>query len=483
MTEAPSQPAPPDIPTLNAPPAGPLPESATKAPAPSLRSRAVRRLSTVRPYLLLGGALLGVVLLIKGSIGLWYRYTGPSPPLPDLNGADPLVAKAVADARVGVERDPGSAEAWGLLGKVLRAHEFELEANACFRRAETLDPSNPRWPYFWGRGLRMTDPDQALACLQRAVERGGPVMSPRLLLGELLVDRGRMEEAEALFRVVLEKEPESPRALLAMGRIALGRNQLDKSLDYLQRSAAGAPKVKATHSLLAQVYNLLGQTKAAEEQVRLMAPLGEEWFWNDPYQEEVVALWVGQKARLMIALDYWMAGRREEAVQRLQAIVADYPESAKAQFMLGDKLNVLERFTQSEKPLREAIRLDSGFSRSYFELGFCLQKQGKSDEAGECYLQAIRLQPDYALAYHNLSFCLEKRGDRRAAIQALQAAVRYKPDVAKAHRHLGKMLAAEGQFTQAREALQRAVDLASEDPESKALLEWVSRQPTHAGTP
>jgi tetratricopeptide (TPR) repeat protein len=434
--------------------------------------------------LLVAGAICGSVFLIKGGVGFWHQFTAPAPPSPDLTGVDdPLVVKAVTSARTAVERNMGVADAWGTYGKVLRAHEFEAESNCCFRQAERLNPKDPRWPYLLGRGLRSSDPDQAIACLERSVRCGGVVMSPRLLLGELLLDRHRIEEAELLFRAVLEKEPENPRAHLALGRLALGRNQLEQSLDHLERAAAGAPDIKATHSVLAQVYSRLGKTEQAEEQVRLMAPLAEEWYWPDPYQDEVLALWVGLKARLSIAADFWKQRRRDEAIRYLQAVVADYPESEKAQFMLGDKLNIVERYAESEAPLREAVRLDPAFARAHFELGYCLHQKGRSDQAAACYRKAIELQPDYALAHYNLSFCLAEQGDRPAAIASLRIAVRYKPEVAKAHRNLGKLLAQQGEYVEAREALQRAVQLAPSDQESKELLERTSSRSSAPSDP
>ena len=82
--------------------------------------------------------LAGLALLVWGGAGLWYQLTGPPIPTADTAESDKEVVKAIASARTNVRRKPWSGEAWGQLGRVFRAHEFEPQADACFKRAEEL---------------------------------------------------------------------------------------------------------------------------------------------------------------------------------------------------------------------------------------------------------------------------------------------------------------------------------------------------------
>jgi tetratricopeptide (TPR) repeat protein len=423
-----------------------------------------------RPYLVSAAAVVGAFLVLRGGLGYWYQFTMPAPPMSVLTDTDPAVARAIKAARIQVDRNRGSADAWGHLGKVLRAHEFEADSNFCFRQAEKLNPSDPRWPYLLGRSLRASDPDEAMACLQRSVRHSRSGISPSMLLGELLMDRGRLDEAEVQFRFVVDHDRDNPRASLGLGRIAFSRNQLEQSRDYLVRAAANAPKTKMIHASLAQLYSRLGDSKAAAAELRLVESLKDDFSWPDPYMDEVLALWVGLKARLTIASGLWKDGLRHKAIEYMQALARDYPESNKAQFILGDKLNLLERYQEAEAFLRAAVRLDPSFSRAHFELAYSLHQQGRIQEAAACYREAIRLQPDYAIAYYDLSFCLEVQGDRPRAMQALRDAIRYNPNVAKAYRQLGKLLTKDGQHTEALVVLRHALELAPDDQEATKLF-------------
>lgn len=414
--------------------------------------------------------MVGAVLLLLALRGWWIEWTSPPPPAIDLAGTDPVVAQLVTEALKALESNPGESGAWGQLGMVLRAHEYVEESNVCFRQAEKLGPEDPRWPYLLARGVRASNPPEAIDCLRRAIPNSGKVQSPRLLLGELLLEQGLSSEAQSLFEEVLSVEPDNARAHLALGRIAFERNDLPLCLSHLERSARVEPKVRATHALLSQVHSRLGNVAAAEEERRLMAPLGEEWFWRDPYQEEVVSLWVGLKARLSLALDLWNNERKEESIAAYQALVRDYPESDKAQFLLGLRFNQTGRFEEAEEPLRQAVRLYPEYARAHFELGYGLHQRGQITEAEACYQKAIERQPDFAVAHYNLHFCFLANGERQKAIESLSTAVRYKPDVAKAHRALGMLYLETGKTSEARAALMRAIELDPADQEARDLL-------------
>lgn len=433
------------------------------AEKPRLESAPAPSPAPSRPYrdwslnlMIVAVGLLGISLLYKGSVGYWHRLTSPAPPSVPLERTDPQVVRAIELARKEVEQAPGSAETWGVYGEVLRAHEYEDAATSCFRQAEILDPTDPRWPYLLARGLRVKAPDEALRCLERSVQREREVRTPRLVLAETLMDRGRMEEAEAHLKTVLAANPHDPRALLGLGRIEFARGEMDAAARHLEESTAIAPRVKATRSVLAQAYHRLGKSNAASGEMRAIASLREDWSWHDPYQEEVMGRWVGLKARLSLASELWKQRKREETIKVLRALIGEYPRSEQAQFMLGDKLSQMGRFAEAEAPLRLAIAIAPEMSRAHFDLGYCLHQMNRVDEAADGYRRAIELQPDYAVAHYNLSHCLSYRGDREGAIRAVREAIRLKPEIAKAHRHLATLLAEQGRSDEARRATERA---------------------------
>src|SRR5262245_5536726 len=101
-----------------------------------------------RRPVLVAAALVAVAGL---AVCVWWAGRAPAapePPAVSLDGVEKPVADAITQARQRVEEEPGSAEAWGYLGKLLLTHRFPGQAEECFVQAGKLDAQQPRWPYY-----------------------------------------------------------------------------------------------------------------------------------------------------------------------------------------------------------------------------------------------------------------------------------------------------------------------------------------------
>lgn len=261
------------------------------------------------PGLLIVYALIAAMILLPWIKRRWIAIGTLPPPAVNLTGVDSLVAQAIIESRAVVESHRRSPQSWGRLAQVLRAHEFDQEADLCFERAAELDPDDPRWPYLIACGPRCTDPQVALPFLQRAAEHCHGTEVPRLALGELLDDLGRLDEAESQFAAVLRSDPGNARAHCGLGHVASQRGQLQKAEDHLRRAAAAAPDVKLIHALLAEVLGRLDDQPAAQAERLRVASAQDRGIWPDPYRQEVASRRVGLKGRLTRAQNLQAQGQ------------------------------------------------------------------------------------------------------------------------------------------------------------------------------
>jgi tetratricopeptide (TPR) repeat protein len=416
---------------------------------------------------------------LTAIIGHWYwqRPAVPDLPVVALDGLEPAVAQAVEAAWAAARQAPRSAAAWGHLGMVLRAHFFNNEASVCFTAAEKLDRRDPRWPYLNALTLMVEqrDPAVVVAHLERAAARSDEVLAPRSLLGEMLLAEGRLVEAERHFRQVLQRDPHDARAHLGMGRVKHAQDDLEGALGHLQKSVEREPNVRATHALLAEIYNRLGDRTAADSEMRLLATLPEEFSWRDPYLTGVRELQVGLRGQIARITDLLGQRRGREALELAQRTVHQYPESQVAQQLLGRLYLQRGDVDRAVPPLREAARLKPDSEETQQELGVALYRQGYAEEAVECFRKAIALKPESAQAHFNLALCLESQGRRGDAIGTLRDAVRYKPDLGAAQRALGQLLLEDGQRAAAVVHLEHAVRLLPRDEAAKSLLAAAQR--------
>lgn len=360
----------------------------------------------------------------------WWR-SPPPPPLPtvDLSKSEPEVASAVNKALADVTRGPRSAAAWGELGMVLRAHDFDMESVQALRVAEQLDPADWRWPYLQGLTLALFDPEVGVACLRRATDRSPPNRpEPRLRLAEVLAERGQLDDSRALVQVVLDQSPDDPRATLVTARVAADRGDWKAVLtatDPLRNHPACQKRVSA---LRGEAYQRLGDNGSAVEEWKRSASLPSDVNWPDPLVEEVVSKGVGRAARMKQAVALLSQGRPDAAIDLLQDTIRAAPDAAEAQLLLGQTLIRLGDFNAARQVLRELTSRVPDSVEGWFQRGVAEFLAGDAAAAAESFARTVKLKPDHTLGHFNLGHARKKLGDRAGAAAAFEATLRCRPD-------------------------------------------------------
>jgi tetratricopeptide (TPR) repeat protein len=429
-----------------------------------------------------------IVLLVAvgggGGLGwyVWRRSTAPVPPEIVTEGLDREWAEAIEKARQKIYADPYSAQAWGDLGKVLRAGQFLVEAAACFAQAERLEPNNPRWPYLQGEALRLRDNSAALAPLERAAALAGnaDTVAPSLRLAEVLLALGRNEEAETHLRRALEIEPDDPAVHYDLGIVTFARNDWADSLVHLKHCEHSPFTRRRACSLLATVYGRMDRKEEAEKYSHKADTLPPDSNWLDPFLADARTL--GRSARWQEIHQRESRGDYRTAVEQLTALLQDSPDYS-VYVALGKNLGKLGNFAGAEEALRSAIAMAPERFNAYQELSQLLwmraerddrknreRARGEFEEAASYARRAIERQPHSAMAYVLLGMSLRRLGKRPEALDAFRTAVECSPDLAEAHLYLGETLAEGAQTAEARESIQRAVELAPDDSRPRAAL-------------
>jgi tetratricopeptide (TPR) repeat protein len=89
---------------------------------------------------------------------------------------------------------------------------------------------------------------------------------------------------------------------------------------------------------------------------------------------------------LAVALS--LEGRKEEAVQELQAACRAAPRDAESRFKLGLVLNEAGQLQAAREALEAAVRLDPQFSQAWYNLGLACNALGQTDSALQSLLRA-----------------------------------------------------------------------------------------------
>lgn len=392
-------------------------------------------------------ALLGLLGLLAGmGLGSYYLLRPAPPPIPavDLSTVDAEVAEAITAAQAAVRAAPRDGAAWGQLGMVLRAHDFEHACIEAFRAAERFDPTNPKWPYLQGLTLILFNPAEGLAALQRAAALApADRPEPQQRLAEALLEQGQVEAAEQAAMVVVQRYPRDARAGLVLARVAAERGDWPAVLARTDPFRTDPTAHKRAALLRADAYRRLGQPSEANAEAERASSIAKEESGTDRYVQEVLALQVGGEVDLRRGLSLLEAGHAAEAAAAFELAAQKLRQPLRAQVLQGRALNQSGNPVAALRLLTNVLRTDPTAVEGWFQLGVSQFLLGNPRAAVDSFQQVVKLKPDHVLGHTNLGHAQRKLGNRSAAEAAYEAALRCRPDYEPARMALAELRAGQ----------------------------------------
>jgi Tfp pilus assembly protein PilF len=205
----------------------------------------------------------------------------------------------------------------------------------------------------------------------------------------------RLPQAEALYRSVLDAEPDNAHALYLFGLLHLGAGRPGAALPYLGRAARARPFHQPSWIALARARlgasDAAGTLAAADTALALGSGAAEAHFLRGT------------------ALD--ALGSDHAALAALSRAIDLDPGQAAAHLNRANALADLDRLAEAETCCREALRLDPALVEAHASLGFLLTGLGRLTEAVAACEAAIALAPNFAHAHWNLATAALLDGD------------------------------------------------------------------------
>ncbi len=323
--------------------------------------------------------------------------------------------------------------------------------------------------------------------------------------------KGRLDEAETAYRLILEAEPDHPHALEGLGVLLFSQGRVAPALVYFKRRVEVPPVSARAHANLGEAYRVLGRRAEARQElahaVELEPRLAQSW-----------------NSLALLAQD---EGRYHDAEAASRAAIAQDPRFAAAYINLANALRSLERRAEAVGTLRTALKLEPGNGlamsnlaqiladvgdRAYLDeaehlarraiatmprlpqarisLGSVLRVKNRHEDAAACFRQAVemasRLIPPaadaatdaanadsspkgnetLADAFHGLGLAQVEIGRLDLAETALKQALEIDPNRAMTWTVLARMHAENGDFELSNQAARRALEVRPESPEA-----------------
>ena len=317
---------------------------------------------------------------------------------------------------------------------------------------------------------------------------------------------GKLQDAERLYRAILQTAPQHPDANHNLGVLAVSIGKVSEALPYLKTALeaknnqgqfwlsylnalmvanqinearkifelgknielCGVPtkhieqrltelerglnRNQATPTIQAptqqQINDLIASYNSGNlELTELHAKLFTQNHPNHPFGWKV------------LGATYKRRGSLDKSLNPMRQSVCLAPSDSEAHNNLGVTLFDLGHLGEAEASFREAIRLKPDYPEALSNLGNILKDFGRLTDAEANFREAIRLKPDYPEAHSNLGITLYDLGRLTEAEASFREAIHLKPDYAEARSNLGNALKELGRLTEAETSFREAVRL------------------------
>ena len=274
---------------------------------------------------------------------------------------------------------------------------------------------------------------------------------------------GKLEEAERLYRAILQSQPAHPEANHNLGVIAVSVNKVELALPLFKTAIEANPKIE--QFWLSYIEALIKETQLETARVVLeqgtkMGLVGDKVDALEAQLTQIaVPLSKDAEAEKDLGNTLLIQGKLQDAEVSYRQAIFLKPDYAEAHSNLGATLQRLDRLDEAEASLRQAISLKPDFAGAYSNLGITLEELGRLDEAVASYKKAIALKPDFALAHSNLGNTLKQLGRSDEAEASYTQAITLNPDYASAHSNLAITLITLGRTESALHHFERGLQL------------------------
>ena len=288
---------------------------------------------------------------------------------------------------------------------------------------------------------------------------------------------GRLKEAEARYRQILQRAPGRFEALYWLGLIHLGSGDADQGILLLTQALASRPESADAWVYLGHALNmqrrheeaLASFDKALAISPNLPAALNNRGLALHGLErfEEAIASFDkalaldprGADALNNRGVTQLKVDRREDALASFARALALRPNYPEALYNCGRCLHALGRHDEALACYDRALTLKPGFSEALCEKGLALQSLRRHDEAVASYQQALDLKPDDPETLNNLGVALLKTKRYAEAMACCDRAVALKPDYHVAFSNRSAVLLALGRHSEAFASQDRALAL------------------------
>jgi len=285
-------------------------------------------------------------------------------------------------------------------------------------------------------------------------------------LGVMAVSLNNTEAALPLFKTSLEANPSQGQFWLSYGDALIKTNQIEIAKCVLEQGKklglAGerVDALEAQLTPLAEVSNsesILQKQPSSFAQQRKKVSAKKEKKISSSNQTTPNQVRSPSQVELNGLLKHYQKGRFDLAENLAKNLTQKYPDHQFSWKVLSAVFQQTGKLQESLIANKRAVAISPNDAEARSNLGTILKKLGRLKDAETSYNKAIAIKPDYAEAHSNLGNTLQELGRLKNAETSYKKAIAIKPDLAEAHYNLGITLQELGRLEDAETSYKKAI--------------------------
>lgn len=285
-----------------------------------------------------------------------------------------------------------------------------------------------------------------------------------IIVAKIFLRNDKVAEATRLLTEAARQTDDSEPEYL-LGLIAYQQNQLEKSLEHLQRVTTSSHQFEESIYLQAQ---MLQELKRSEEAIALLkSSVGTEETRSPLFYALLASIY--QKQKNMAA-----------ATLLLTEAIAAYPDNAELVFEYGMALERSSRHKEAMEQMMKVLQLEPEHAEALNYIGYTWADQNRNlDEALRYIEQANALRPENGFIVDSLGWVHYRLGNYARAVKELERATLLEPDDPHIFDHLGDVYAAMNRPDKAVESYRKAISKFTDQLQRQLIQDKIDALPGH----
>lgn len=271
-------------------------------------------------------------------------------------------------------------------------------------------------------------------------------------------DAGKFEQAQALYRAVLELQPGHAGAHFGLGWIELQAGQLSEAILHFSTAVENDPSEE--HYWLGYLDALMEarQFVTARELLELGRRHGLQGAAVDAFERQLATSSEPTAQEIDEAAALYAQGRLDAAANAARSLAERFPQHPFGWKLLGAVLYKKRAVVPALEAMRKSVTYGPEDSEALTNLGLVLKRANLHGEAESVLTRAISLRPDNAHAHNHLAGTLMELGRLPEAEDHATIARNLDPDYVDAWHTLALIADRRGRSTEAIEAFRRVLE-------------------------